>query len=457
MHLLFLDQLALPPGILLEWSVGAEPGPAPGPIPPTANQCIHLAGGRPTTWLAAAFDVPGPIDEAALQAAFGAWLPRHDALHCSFSAPGPGGSPILNLVSDSDLRITARPPVLAATDHALRELLGARLDAACEPFSFPPYFLGAVSRAENSTVICGFDHAVCDAWSIALAVTELDRLYRTAREDGSGTVAEAAGELPEAGSFLSYCTREAAVPAAITDPLVPAWRDFLRTTGNDLPHFPIDLGVPDGTLAPPAADVRTLLGAGGIAVLHRAARAAGHSTFPVLLAAVAQAVAKLGGRDHTDLVFPVHIRREPRNHNTFGWLVANAPARIPVEGDLAAAVPGAAAAVRAGRRLARVPATRVLDAAQGQLRGARHGLFSVSYADYRQLPGGSRGDTVLPLPRNAIQISRATPVDDVQLWFTRTDDGLALRTRFPGTAVARNVVGEFLDVLGDLVHAAARP
>jgi hypothetical protein len=31
-------------------------------------------------------------------------------------------------------------------------------------------------------------------------------------------------------------------------------------------------------------------------------------------------------------LFAVHTRREPRHHNTFGWLVSNAPARVPRDG-----------------------------------------------------------------------------------------------------------------------------
>ncbi|WP_280381815.1 condensation domain-containing protein [Nocardia wallacei] len=455
MDLAFLDQLTVAPGTLLEWAVSAEPGPAPDPTPPTANQILHLSTGGPTTWLAAAFDVPGPIDESALRAAFAAWLPRHDALHCCFSAPATGG-PGLHLVSDSDIRLTPRPPVPVASAGELRGLLGARLDAACAPFTFPPYFLGAVSRAETSTVICGFDHAICDAWSITVAVSELTELYRVAGDDGHAAATAAAERLPEPGSFLCYCTREAAAPTATTGPLLRDWHEFLRAAGDDLPHFPLDLGVPAGTLAAPGGDVRSILTPSAMAALHRKARADGHSVFAVLIAAIAHTTVKLGGPEHTDLVFPVHTRREPRNHNTFGWLVANAPARIRAESDLAATVPGADAAIRTGQRLAQVPAVTVFESMETALRPGRHGLFSVSYTDYRHLPGGSRSDTGRPLARRATQISRSAPVDDVQLWFARTDEGLTLRTRFPDTPVARPTVDEFLRVLTDLTHSTAR-
>ncbi|MFD0363101.1 hypothetical protein ACFQZZ_16780 [Nocardia sp. GCM10030253] len=58
------------------------------------------------------------------------------------------------------------------------------------------------------------------------------------------------------------------------------------------------------------------------------------------------------------------------------------------------------------------------------LRRSRHDLFSVSYTDYRHLPEGSRYDTTRSRPRNAAQLSRSAPLDDVQLWFTRSGEGL---------------------------------
>ncbi|RJO68175.1 condensation protein [Nocardia panacis] len=451
MRLRFLDQLNPEPGTLLEWTAIGEVDPTFAPARPTSNQSIHLALGGQTTWLAAHFEVSGPIDEAALAAAFAAWIPRHDALHCGF-ATAPDGSVAVNLVLDSEIRLERREPVAADSTAELRALLGARLDAACHPFGFPPYFLGAVSRSETSTVVVGFDHAICDAWSITIAIAELDELYRAARDEGD--TARVAAALPEPGSFLSYSAREAAVPSATTGPLVRAWQEFLSEADYDLPHFPVELGLAPGALAPFGSEVRPLLGPTATESLHRRCRAAGHSLFAALLAPVALAAAEAGGPPATDLVFPVHTRREPRHHNTFGWLVANGPARIGAGRDFAATVEAADAAIRHGQRLAHVPATRVLAATE--LNRTRRDLFSVSYTDYRHLPGGSRCDTGRVRPRSPGQFSRGGPLDDVQLWFTRTDDGLALRTRFPDTPLARPLVTDFLDRVAKSLVAGAQ-
>ena len=44
----------------------------------------------------------------------------------------------------------------------------------------------------------------------------------------------------------------------------------------------------------------------------------------------------------------------------------------------------------------------------------------------------------------AQHISDVAEADDVQFWISRTDDGLALRVRYPDTVRAREVVGRFL-------------
>ncbi|AVH23318.1 condensation domain-containing protein [Nocardia cyriacigeorgica] len=452
MRLLFLDQFPAAPGTLLEWVAGADAALAEH-IPATSNQTIHLSGSGPTSWLAGTFEVPGPVDADAMEAAFARWLPRHDALHCYFDRTD-GARPVATrLVPDNDIRLTPRPPVAADSTPELRELLASRLDEACEPFGFAPYFLGAISRDDISTVIIGFDHAVCDAWSIAIAVVELDVLYRAAQEGDLDTVAR---DLPQPGSFLTYATRESACTRAGVWPLVAAWQEFLAASGHDLPHFPLDLGLTAGERAPFQGEVRTILDAIDVDRLHRRARVEGYSLFAAMLAALARTVAELGGPEVTDLVFPMHTRHEPRHHSTVGWLVSNAPARIPVRADFTSTARAADAAIRAGRRLARVPAIHVLDELGERLRRTRQDLFSVSYTDYRYLPGGSRSDLPQAGPRNPAQISRALPLDDVQMWFTRTDDGLGLRIRYPGTPTARRLLPRFLDRLAAILNEATR-
>ncbi|MEV3975766.1 hypothetical protein AB0K68_47855, partial [Streptomyces sp. NPDC050698] len=74
MHITFLDRFEARPGRILQWTPSEISTGTTYPVPPTSNQQLHLAGSRgDTTWLAATFDVPGPIDTDALRASFEEW------------------------------------------------------------------------------------------------------------------------------------------------------------------------------------------------------------------------------------------------------------------------------------------------------------------------------------------------------------------------------------------------
>lgn len=445
MRLLFPDQLGTEPGTVLGWTVTTTSEPTYSPVPPDPNQLRHRADGR-TSWLAGMFDVPGPIDRFALEIAFATWISRHDALQCCFAAARAGRPAATRVVALADIRLEARPDVQVATSDELRSVLGKRLDTACDPFRFAPYSLDAVSRTDRSTVVCGFDHAICDAWSITIATTELNELYRAAHDGGMLALMTAAAGLPEAGSFLSYRTRQSAAPQLFPgDPQLGAWLEFLRGAGCDLPHFPIDLALQPGSPAQVGGDVRSVLDAEGARRLQQRCGIEGYSMFGALLASVGLTSSTACGRARTPMLFPVHTRREARHHNTFGWLVSYAPANIAAMGDFAATARAADEAIRKGRRLASACATQVLEAMGPELTQAGTDAFTVSYADYRNLPGGQRSDDCLPRPANPTQLSWSDRVDDVHMWFTRSEDGIALRTRFPDTAVGRPLIHEFLD------------
>ncbi|WP_433654943.1 condensation domain-containing protein [Nocardia sp. CA-128927] len=454
MRLGYLEQWTAVPGTVLEWTVLADSELVDSPVPPTGNQLMHLAAAR-TAWLAVMFDVPGPIDRRALEIAFAVWTTRHDALRCGFvRADGPG--PVSMRVG-AGIRLEARPDVPVGTADELRTVLGARFDEACDPFRFAPYTLAAISRPGGSTVVCAFDHAVCDAWSMTVAATELDQLYRAARAGGRPGARTAAARLPAAGSFLAYCAAESATQISRDDPRLRRWRDFLGEAGNDVPHFPDDLGLAPGTTAPMAGDVRTILDAADADSLELRCHDDEYSVFAALLAVVGQAVAGQSGRARTLLLAPVHTRREPLLHNVFGWLVGNAPIVVDTDAvDFTASARAADDSIRAGRVLAEVPPARLLGAMGSDLRLNRADLFTVSFVDYRRLPGGSRYPGSASAPRNCVQLSRGGQADDVQMWFSRTDDGLSLRTRFPRTALAQARIREFLDRLTAGVQAVRR-
>jgi hypothetical protein len=95
-------------------------------------------------------------------------------------------------------------------------------------------------------------------------------------------------------------------------------------------------------------------------------------------------------------------------------------------------------AVRAARELSAVPLEQVVESLPSPLRFPRVDIFQVSNLDYRRLPGHAAS-----AGRRAHHVSAATRADDLQLWVSRTDDGVAVRARMPRTALAV----ETIDVL----------
>ncbi len=132
--------------------------------------------------------------------------PVHDALSCSTPRPK-------NRVNPRHCSSTSPTSAICACvrkqwltrEHRkqVRELLGERLDRWCNRFSrFSAYFLGAITREDQSTVICGFDHAICDGWSMSIPIPQISTLYRE-YEAGVTVIRSRLNLLPEPGSFLT--------------------------------------------------------------------------------------------------------------------------------------------------------------------------------------------------------------------------------------------------------------
>ncbi|GAB3496906.1 condensation domain-containing protein [Amycolatopsis cihanbeyliensis] len=434
------------PGEVIEWSAtpatrAAVTTAARSPIPPSFNQRFHFETARrrdpgPGTWLALAFDLPGRVDPAVLHDVFEYWLRRHETLRSGFHA------------RTGEIERFVLPPERVALDRehlgefptadGLRAHLRGRLDAVCRPTrDWPSSLLAAILRPDRSTVFCGFDHRDVDGYSLAIAVHELQELYRP----GSA-------ELPEPGSFLDFCAAEQADP--VPDPeheVVRAWDEFLAACGGTPPAFPLELGVEPGQPVAQAADCRPLLDAGGAAEFERACRALGGSMFTGVLTATGLAARRLGAGGVVRLLTPMHTRTDPRWENAIGWLTTVAPMALDVRsGRFSSALPLVHREFREALDLGRVRAPLVLAALGPRFRRGSDDVFMVSYTDYRRFPGSARH-----VEANAQHISNVTVADDAQFWVSRTHEGLFLRSRYPGTDLATRQVTAFTDTLARLL------
>ena len=394
------------PGTLLRWDLSAPAHGAPSEL--SLNQRNHLAGamaGAPTVWLAAAFDVDGPIEPVALSRTWRAFLARHGSLQLEVVAGSEGLQARRHHPGTLTWSVTSVGHT--STVEETRAALHAALDERCGPFAYPAFLPAAISRPDRSTIVLGMDHLHCDAHSVAVAVEELAHLYATFTEGGDEP------SLPPVRSFFEAVEQGADGPAWVgaDDPLLRGWGEFLGSRGHRLPTFPLPLGLEPGERAAQATAVAPLADAGLVDRIGARARNSGASTYAAVLAALATALSDLGGGDRLDTMAPVSTRSAGPLTRSIGWYTTTVPLTVPAS-------------------------------LTEPLVQTRSDVFVVSWVDYRHVPGASAH-----LDRNAQHISASTLADDVQIWFSRTHTGLAVRVRYPDTVVAAASVDSLLDRL----------
>ncbi|MER7766726.1 hypothetical protein [Kitasatospora sp. NPDC096140] len=466
MHVLTVDDYRPPPGRLVVLAptaatVAAAAGARATGEPPGANERFHLASAlhRPQArnWLACAFDLPFRADPAVLAAGFTRFARRHPTLRSGLRT-GPDDRVERFAVPADSLAFTV---VEVGADeeqdhlahHGVRERLTALLDRACRPLAWPSYACAAVLREASTTVVCGFDHCHADAHSLAIAAEELTEILDALTRGRTPRLA------PTAGRASSHRTVHPPEPGGRTvhppEPGGPArarararaldvWEQFLAEGDGALPSFPLPLGTDPGGSAPSQrSDHRRLLDAAGTAALEHRCRQADGTLFTGLLAATALAVRAAGTPAPLRLLVPLHTRHRPQTARSIGWFTTVAPLTLDLggAGTLTAALPAARAAFRRSRETAGLPLGETVAALGDRLRPTGGDVFMLSHLDYRTV--STTGEP--PRARNPHHLSRASVTDTVQLWFSRTRDGLFLRTRHPDTGTAGRTVARFLD------------
>ncbi|MFI2366366.1 hypothetical protein [Promicromonospora sp. NPDC019610] len=518
MRVLSADLWEPAPGRVVTWDVTPGAGRRPAAAAPTYNQRNHLLGagsGEPSVWITAAFDVDGPIDPGALEAAFRDLVADHPGLWVeAVRRPAPERVGLVRHDPDGLVWRRHDGPV-TRTVAETREHLAAELTRRCAPFGYPAFLPAAISRPDRSTIVLGMDHLHTDAWSTTVVIDELAARYaeRTGgapgRAAGAGAGAGARGEaaaailaggagpgpapaglLPPAGLFPASPLPAGPLPADLPPAGLPpaglapadlppagpapvgaddlrlaAWHGFLRDRGWALPTFPLPLGVPEGERVAQRTVVRPLADAAAADTVAARARAAGASTSAAVLVTLARAVADRGGPAVLETLLPVHTRDDAAARGAVGWHTTTVPLRIdsgaghtpardrrwgpppavrPAVPDTALAATGKA--LRAARELAAVPLEQVVTSLPRPLRFPRTDIFQVSYLDYRRLPGHAAA-----AGRRAHHVSAATRADDLQVWVSRTDAGLAVRARMPRTDTATATVDAVLDRWSELL------
>jgi hypothetical protein len=447
------------PGRVVEWTVSAATAAAAhsAPVdrtPLSYNQQLHLmsylaltnAGQPGNPWIGVAFELPGAVDTGALGRAFTAFVQRHDSLRGGFRPTTAG---IERYTVPAEAIALDTTPVRDFDDaEELFDYLTGRLAAGTNPFDWPPYVFGVITREAGSTVYVAMDHTTSDGYSLALVVNDVHELYLA-------EVAGRAAVLPETGSFSAHAALEIAKGEGLTadDKVVGRWREFIAKCGGTGPTFALDLGVEQGRTYDQHVFNTMLLNAEETEAFDQACRVAGGSLFPGLLAAKAIVAREMTGKEDFLSVTPLHTRYKPEWRSSMGWYITCAPLEFSTSDakgftDVLAA---ANSALRGTLGNARFPASKVVSLLGDDFRPTKRDMFSmVSYIDYRKMPGGQHHTELQP-----VTLGQTLQADDAHVWASRVAEGLHVAIRYPVTDVSPALIDEYVERLREVLGRVA--
>ncbi|MGF1432320.1 condensation domain-containing protein [Kitasatospora sp. LaBMicrA B282] len=423
------------------------------------------------SYVAATFELAGPVDLDALAAALLDLVRRHEVLRAVYQPLG------------GDLSCEVLGPEEVALKHVYAGPLetsaqvGRYLQEAfreVDTLSWPLIALGAVVRADSATVWFSCDHLVTDGLSSAIAVNDIATAYRartaagpegsspaaagTAADSGTAAAPGTAADPGTAGSYLEFSRGQRRANRAMTadDPRLDYWRTFRDRNGGLFPRFPLDLGVRPGRLYRPVTSTERLLTAGELEDFAALCRARGGRLSMGLLAALAMALRAEGGPGVYRALVPVNERGRGGYAQSMGWFINTLPIEVPLApaadfGGVLAAAQGAYEQLQAHAGVHFVKAWRLLAPAEyARLHYWPHAVNFFSYIDFRRLPGAEQHAT-----QRAKMHVWVSGCNGILHWLHRTDDGLFVNTIHVDTPQAHATNRALLDTFTRTLGTAA--
>ncbi|MEZ5210767.1 amino acid adenylation domain-containing protein [Gordonia sp. (in: high G+C Gram-positive bacteria)] len=305
----------------------------PSPADPIARPArIPLAPAQLPMWLhnrkdpesvayliVAPVRLPGRLDRAALTAALGDVLERHEVLRTVY--PEGDGGPYQSIRETADCDPATLLTVVdddaadrPAQERALEAALGAPIDLTRDL----PLRVVLCPDGDSSVLVLAIAHIAADGWSLRVLAADLERAYR----------ARQAGERPDWTPLpLHYADHVLTRAAQATDAHLDYWRARLAGAPLD-PGFrsaPEPDGAADGAAA--GEVTRLTLDAAEVGMLRAVADGARTSVFAVLHAALAITLSRSGSGRDLIIGTPLSGRTDPRVADLVGMLVTMAPLR----------------------------------------------------------------------------------------------------------------------------------
>lgn len=456
-----IDETQIDPGHVYQWrltSAHAPGGEADAARKDTGlNQVKHFAVAQRAyaedqgipTYVATTFELPGPLDLVALEAALLHFVRRHEVLRCLYS-PLAGG--LFGEVLDPDAVSLTRTEVgpIDTTDDVRKYLHDFFQEVG--PLHWPLMVMGAVVRDDSATVHFSWDHLVTDGLSNPLAVRDIATAY-TAYTRGEEP------QLPPAGSYLDFGRQERQSNGALGagDERLDHWKGFIARNGGFFPRFPLELGTESGRFYPAVHDTVTLLSAADTDLLESRCQEAGGKLFMGLLAAVGVSLRALGGPDVYRGLMPLNERGRGTYAHSVGWFINTMPIEFPVraEMDFPEVIRHVEEAVALQRRHSEVHFVKawqlLAPEAYASMHYWPHAVNFFSYSDFRRSPGAEHHASWRP--RMHVWTARH---NGICLWLHRNDAGLHLNTAYVDTAEARRTKADLTETIAQTLSGVAR-
>ncbi len=394
----------------------------------------------------------GDLDAAALEAAFGDVIGRHEVLRTIF--PAVDGEPGQQVIGMDALGWEL--PVIAVAED---ELAGAVAAVAGQPFDLtaeiPVRVRLLAVAADAHVLVIAIQHVATDGWSTGVLARDLSVAY----------AARLTGQAPEWAAlpvqYADYAMWQRELLGAEDDPgsllsaQVTWWRDALAGSPPEL-ALPADRPRPPmpghrGHTAPLAVSAEVH------AALAALAREQGVTVFMVVQAALAVLLCKLGAGEDIPVGTPVAGRPDEALDDLVGFFVNTLVLRTDVSGD--PEFTGLLARVRefwlGALDHQDVPFERLVEVLAPERSLARHPLFQVMLAVQNNAPAA----VALPgLSVSGMPSGEPPARFDLQMSLSEARDEQGLPAGMRGTvtataglfdeATARALSGRFARVLG---------
>jgi len=319
------------------------------------NHCERTSAGLNfSRQIIASCDVPGHCDISAMDHALNAYLRRHDTFRSWFEDAGDGQF-IRHSISDpADIEFE---PINHG--HMTVDEIHAHVVSIPSPLEWGCFTFGIIQGEGHFTFFAAMDHVHGDATLIGTTMLEANGMYSALSGGGPAL------ELPDAGSFDDFCTREREYTSALTvdSPGVQAWIDFAENNSGGFPEFPLPLGSTSESEKSYLAS-ELLMDPAQTERFESACTTAGARFVGGLFACLALVEHEFTGALTYYGLTPRDSRTAADNFMTQGWFTGLIPITVPIA---AASFNDAAWAAQSsfdsGLDMARVPYYRVLELA----------------------------------------------------------------------------------------------